>query len=308
MLLGESLTHDYGLNGIAAGDDIVIDNSEHLAYQSMWRHQAGLGHPGESALFAAARPIYPQREALAPRVVRRARGSNYTGRFPGKMIMVQGLLDESSWAINAVFYRGLVEAAWGPLADEHHRIWFVEHAMHPWWPRAQEHGERPARSTRVISYNGIVQQALRDVAAWVEKGMVPPPSTVYRCVDGQVRVPPSGRARRGIQPVVRLTANGSERANVSAGESVEFRADVQVPDGAGAIVAVAWDFGGAGEFQRRESSVDGSATELTFTAQHTFEQPGVYFPALLATSQRHGDTKSPHGLAHNLGRVRVVVR
>ena len=34
---------------------------------------------------------------------------------------------------------------------------------------------------------------------------------------------------------------------------------------------------------------------------------GTYFPALRASSQRHGDTKRPHARPANLARVRVVV-
>ncbi len=308
VLLGESLTHGYGLAGIEAGDQVVIDNSQHLAYQTMYRHQLGLDPSLDAPYLVRGKPIYPQRdEPLAGRVVHRARGANYSGRFPGKMIMLQGLLDESSWANNAVFYRRLVEAAWGPQADEHYRVWFLDRSMHPWTPRPQDPSMRPARPTRVINYRGIIQQALRDVAAWVEKGMAPPPSTVYEYTDGQVVVPPTAKERKGIQPVVRLTVGGADRVDVRRGDTVEFRAEVRVPDGTGAIVAAAWDFDGAGEFPHREAGIDGSSTALTLTASYAFEEPGVYFPALLVTSQREGIVNTAHTRIEGLGRVRVVV-
>jgi hypothetical protein len=302
VLPGESLTHAYGLGGLNAVNQVVIDNSQHIAYQTMHRHQVADRNDIDQ--------IYPQRpELLADRVVRRARGSHYTGQFPGKMIMVQGLMDESSWANNALYYQGLVEAAWGPAADEHYRVWFVDHSLHPWWPVPLDpSAARPARNTRVIDYNGIVQQALRDVAAWVEKGVQPPGSTVYEYHDGQVVVAPTAKARMGIQPVVTLDANGAARAEVTVGEAVHFTATVEVPPSAGTIVAAEWDFDGSGDYPLVQEGLDGSSSRLTLVASHTFAEPGTYFPVLRAISQRQGDGLTPFARVQNLGRVRVVVR
>ena len=63
--------------------------------------------------------------------------------------------------------------------------------------------------SRTISYLGSLHQALRDVAAWVERGVAPPANTNYQVVDGQVVVPASAASRQGIQPVIALTANGA---------------------------------------------------------------------------------------------------
>jgi hypothetical protein len=104
----------------------------------------------------------------------------------------------------------------------------------------------PAISTRVVSYAGVLQQALRELANWVEKGVSPPQSTDYHVLDGQVVVPPTAAARRGIQPVVTLTANGGPRAEVGAGEPVQFTATVEVPPQTGTIVSAEWDFEGDG--------------------------------------------------------------
>jgi hypothetical protein len=115
-------------------------------------------------------------------------------------------------------------------------------------------------------------------------------------------------ARKGIQPVVKLTANGRERAEVEVGEVVEFIAETEVPPSAGAIVAAAWDFDGAGQFPVVGQSLDGSARVLTLYASHAFNEPGTYFPAILVGAQREGDTTRPYARVDNLGRVRVVVR
>ena len=82
-----------------------------------------------------------------------------------------------------------------------------------------------ARGTqRIVSYLGVLHQALRDLSAWVEKGVEPPQSTNYKVVDGQVQVPPTAAERKGIQPVVTVKANGGARAEAAAGQPVTFTA------------------------------------------------------------------------------------
>lgn len=98
-----------------------------------------------------------------------------------------------------------------------------------------------------------MQQALRDLSQWVEKGVLPPQSTNYKVVDGQVVVSLSATDRKGIQPVVDLTIKGKKRADVRAGHKVVFSADIQVPQDAGKIVKVEWDFEGEGTVTRKGS-------------------------------------------------------
>jgi len=68
---------------------------------------------------------------------------------------------------------------------------------------------------------GVLQQALRDVAAWAEKGIAPPAETKYHVDNSQIVVPREQRIVAGIQPTVDLTANRGERADVKVGEKVE---------------------------------------------------------------------------------------
>jgi hypothetical protein len=49
-----------------------------------------------------------------------------------------------------------------------------------------------------------------------------------------------------MQPVVVLTANGSDRAEVDVGEPVHFAVTAEAPTQSGAIVELAWDFDGDG--------------------------------------------------------------
>jgi hypothetical protein len=168
---------------------------------------------------------------------------------------------------------------------------------------------RPARTTQIVGYRGVLEQALRDVAAWAERGVAPPPSTHYENLDGQIRLPAGAAERRGVQPVVLLTANGGVRADVAVGERVAFSARVEVPPGAGVVVGAEWDFEGDGDYPVVEplTNEDLSSSSLTLRQEHAFTRAGTYFPALRATSHRLGQGDDPHGRIMNLGRVRVVV-
>ena len=224
------------------------------------------------------------------------------------MIVVEALMDEAAVPWQADWYRSLVQAALGPRMDDSYRLWFVDHAMHT-APSDDPGGPRPARTTRVVSYSGVLQQALRDLADWVERGLAPPPSTAYEVVDGQVLVPATATARRGIQPVVEMCANGGSRADVAVGETVEFAATIEVPAGVGTVEHAEWDFEGVGDYPvvQKFGDTDSAFTTLTVTTTYAFSEPGTYFPVLRATSQRQGDAKTPFARIHNLGRARVVV-
>ncbi len=312
VLTGVGEAHFEGLSGIAAGDEVMIDNSVYLAFQTYHRHQVHPDYPVFDQFTWDGRPLYPQRPGfVGPRYALQGSGSIQSGRFGGKMIVVENLMDEAAYPWQADWYRRLVAQALGPRLDDHYRMWFIDHAMHTGaepMPGMVLADTRPARKTRMVSYLGVLQQALRDVAAWVEQGIPPPASTEFEVVDGQVCVPPTAAARRGIQPVVTVSVDGGARAVVAVGEEVELTALVEVPAGAGTVVAAEWDFEGAGDYPVVEEGIDGSATRLTLTAAHVFAEPGTYFPALRVTSQRRGDVATRHGRVQNLGRVRVVVR
>jgi len=297
---------------ITAGDDVLIDNSVYLAFQTYHRHQVHPDFPEWDQFVAVGRPIYPQRSKLiGPGMALPGSGSLQSGRFAGKMILVQTLMDEAAFPCQAAYYDRLVKSALGPKADEQYRLWFVDHAMHT---SAEPVAglvmadTTPSRSTRMVSYLGVLQQALRDVAAWVEHGVAPPPSTEFEVVDGQVVVPASAKARRGIQPVVDLTTSRGVRYDGAVGDEVALVARVEVPAGGGKIVAAEWDFDGAGEFPVTSPGLDGSADHAVLTVSHTYSEPGTYFPAVRITTQRMGDARTPHARIHNLGRARVVVQ
>ena len=119
-------------------------------------------------------------------------GSIQSGRFAGKMIVVEAMMDETCSPWQADWYRSRVQEALGDGLDDHYRVWFVEHAMHT-SPTVAPDDPRPVRTTRAVSYAGVLQQALRDLSAWVEQGRVPPASTRVR---GRRR-PDRGARHRG---------------------------------------------------------------------------------------------------------------
>jgi hypothetical protein len=126
-------------------------------------------------------------------------------------------------------------------------------------------------------------------------------------VDAQVEVPDEAHDRGGVQPVIALRANGGVRAEVSVGAAVTFTATIEVPPGAGKVVAAEWDFEGAADYPSN-ARIDTPEALISLSATFVFAKPGTYFPVLRATSQRQGDMKTPYGRIQNLGRVRVVVQ
>jgi hypothetical protein len=152
----------------------------------------------------------------------------------------------------------------------------------------------------------VVEQMLRDISAWVERGVKPPASTSYTVIDGLPVVPDNAGIRKGIQPVVELKVNGGKCAEVAVGEPIIFSAHIQVPPGAGKVVAAEWDFKGQGNYPVA-AHIDHIRPAVQLKATYTFSEPGTYFPVIRATSQREGDPDTPWARIENLDRVRVVV-
>jgi hypothetical protein len=290
---------------LAAGDEVQVDNSNFLAAQTYHRHQV----PGpefkvwDQFRGADGKPLYPQRPMLlGPIFTQATAGSVPEGKFDGKMILVESLWDREAYPWSADWYRARVEKHFGTAAkaDDHFRLWFTDHALH---------GDSDTQEDAIhtVSYVPVLNQALRDVAQWVEKGIAPPASTSYRYDDGQIIVPATAAERHGIQPVVTLKANGAERGEITAGQTVTFNGTIEVPPGTGTIIAAEWDFEGAGTFPIT-SPVKRGLKVASVTITHRFDKPGTYFPALRGISQRQGDAKTAFGRIQNLGRVRVVVK
>ena len=292
------------LAAIKPGDAVMIDNSNFLASQSYHRHQ----DPGpqykvwDQFRRADGSPIYPQRPMLlGPIFTANASGAVPSGKFDGKMIVVASLLDREAYPWQADWYRARVAEHFGAATDEHFRLWYTDNALHG----DSEVQQDPART---VSYLGVLHQALRDLAAWVERGKAPPGSTIYWIEDGQVIVPPTAAERRGIQPVVTLRARGRERIEVKAGEAVRFEGIAEAPAGTGAIVSAQWDFEGGGRYAETAKLPTHPQPTARIEASHSFARPGIYFPVLRVAAQRDGDAATAFGRIQNIGRVRVIVK
>lgn len=311
LMVGFGEAHFKALADIKAGDEVTIDNSVYLASQTYHRHQVPSPEYYIWDQFkAAGKPIYPQRPMLLGfRYAPSGGGAIQTGRFTGKMIVVETMMDEAAYPWQADWYRSRVQEALGPNFEDNYRLYFVDHAMHT-TQSAGPNDPRPVVTTRTVNYTSVLHQALRDLSDWVEKGLAPPPSTVYKMADGQVIVPPTAAERRGVQLVVEVKANGGVRAEVSVGEKVEFTAVIEVPHGAGTVVGAEWDFEGTGDYPvvDKFDFSKNSFSRMTVKATYAFSKPGTYFPVLRASSHRSGDFKTQFARIQNIGRVRVVVK
>jgi hypothetical protein len=315
MLLGFGGEQIPVLEQMKVGDAIRIDNSEYLATQTYHRHQ---NPPPEYYVWeqfrdAEGKPIYPQREPFGDDQA--GPGNSFMeGRFDCKMIVVGCMMDEAAYPWQQDWYRGRVRKVLGADYENRYRLWFVDRAMHVGPARyvdPSEGGNHSRESfspadAHIVHYTGVLQQALRDVAAWAEQGVAPPRETVYRVDDGQVVLAPTAAERRGVQPVVELTVDGKDRADIEVGQSLTFTGTIAVPPGAGVITSAEWDYDGEGAYPKSERFADG-ATSKTVESTHRFDRPGTYFVALRVASQREDVVGTPFARAMNLGRVRVVV-
>lgn len=284
------------------GDAVRIDNSWALALQTYHRHQV----PQDKSYYGwdqfrgeNGTPIYPQRDVLiGPTGTINAAGSELNGKVTAKTIVLAALMDIDAFAWQADWYRNQARESLGADFDDNFAILFVDNAHH-------ENPLTPLQSAHVVSFGGALQQALRDLAAWVEKG-VKPSESQYSVDDGQVVLPVSAAMRKGIQPVIQLSVNGGERADVKPGEPVNFSATIEVPPGMGKVVSAQWDFEGAGDFSDK-ADFGPPGEKAGLSVMHTYAGPGTRFAALRGVSQREGDPDTPYGRVENIALVRVVV-
>lgn len=290
---------------IKAGDEVFIDNSNFLALQTYHRHQV----PGKEYKVwdywrdADGLPKYPQRPMLlGPLFTQAASGVLPTGKFQGKMILVCSLWDREAFAWQGDFYRDKVKANQGAKMDDNFRLWYTDRAMHGDLAKSED-------ATRTVSYLGVLHQALLDMSDWVEKGIAPSPSTTYTLVDGQVKLPVTAQERKGIQPVVNLTANGGKKAVTKKNTAVNFSALVELPQNTGKLISAEWDFDGSGTFalKQKKISFDAKSHRTILKWTHQFPASGTYFVTLRVASQREGNAVTSFTRIQNLDRVRVTV-
>lgn len=303
------------LEAIEVGDEVTIDNSDYLAAQTYHRHQdPGPEYPiWDQFKDADGNHLYPQRPLLEGYDQVGPGNSWQTGRFDCKVITVNCLMDEAAFPWQADWYRKRAQRELGAHYGDQYRLWWVDRAMHvnpsrylsPNEGAQPRYGHSPT-DTQIVNYGGVLQQAIRDVAAWAERGVEPPAESTYTLDDGQVYLPSTAAERRGVQPVVTLTVDDAVRADIAVGEPVTLVGSVDVPPGAGVIVSAEWDDDGSGAYAHVDV-VEPDATAQRFERTTRFGEPGTYFVTLRAASQRTDAAGTPWGKAFNLARVRVVV-
>jgi len=289
------------VGAIRPGDTATLDNSWPLALETYHRHQVPdpAQYGWNQFRRADGEPAYPQRSRLiGPIAARSTVGSDITGHITAKTLVLAGLMDIDSFAWQADWFRATVRQALGDGFADRFALWFIDRAMH-------DEPRTPAAHAHTVSYRGALQQGLRDLSRWAEQG-VRPADTAYDIVDTQVVVPAGAAERGGIQPVVRLLANGAARAEVAAGEPVAFTAVAEAPPGAGPVVAAEWDFAGDGT-RSAAAAIDAPRARVELRAEHAYPEPGTYFAVLRVTAQREGDPDTPYGRVRNLDRARVIV-
>jgi len=293
------------INNVKPGDSVTVDNSNFLAIETYHRHQV----PGPDYTVwdewrnADGTPKYPQRERLiGPGFVQATSGSLQTGKFEGKMIVVASLWDQEAYPWQADWYRQRVNEHFGADVDDHFRLWYSDHAVHGDVTHKTLEGQ-----TYVVSYIGMLHQALRDVARWAEEGVAPAPSTRYEIERGQLILPPTAQARAGINPVVTLTTtDGNKRIDVKVGEEVTLQGTISAPPNTGLVTNAEWHWGEDGGQFIADANVPEDQQSVTLTARHSYNTAGTYFVALRGSVERSGD-KLPYTQLFNLDRVRVVV-
>ncbi len=289
---------------IAAGDEVHLDNSDYIAIQTYHRHQVPSAdyHAWDQFRDGQGEPLYPQQKTLVgPVFCGNGPGCKQNGLIQGKILICAALMDEQAYPWQADWYRRKVASVHDGNEKDYCRLYYFDNVLH-------DDITASADELHATTYIAGLKQALIDLAAWVEDGKEPLPSSNYTVDIGHVQVPDSAIERGGLQPVVSLKANGAKCARVKAGEPVRFTAEAEVPDGAGGLTFVEWSFEGETDFpEKGEWELRDGGQRGTAHAEHVFAKPGTYFVVVRVKSERNGDQTAPFTQVRNIDRARVVV-
>ena len=218
---------------------------------------------------------------------------SYTGNIQRKGMVIQSMEDGGAIHWYADWYhQRVVDAGKG----DDFRIYLTESAGHD---------DGPTAGADSVPYLGILEQALRDLAAWVEDDVPPAVSTGYDRVRSQPVLRTTAAGRQGYQPVINFTVNGGTRTDVRPGRPVNFEARIQAPPMGGEIIRVEWNVSGS-TYVNAPFTIesDGSVTVQT---THTYTSTGTNFPRVRVTAHRDGRIDTRIATLQNLSSARVVV-
>lgn len=303
------------LAALRSGAAVRIDNDWSLALTTYHRHQVRSGDgftAWDQFVKSDGQPLYPQRPINVAEKISLgvSGGGTFSGKIQGKVIVISNALDVDAYPWHGDWYAQRVRQALGAGYGDNFRLWINDNADHLDGSVIAS-GTQDAQWTRLVNYVGIVQRAVRDVSAWVERGIAPPGSSVYRVADGQVTLDGDATARLGVQPAVVLAAGGMDAGGspatirVRAGQTVTLRGKATMPPGAGVIVAAQWSAAGTDDFAPA-TLARGTANDWIAHADIRYDRPGTYYPVLRVTAQRDGNATG-FAQVRNLARVRVVV-
>ncbi|HEY9309275.1 MAG TPA: PKD domain-containing protein [Microbacterium sp.] len=282
----------------------TVGHRWNIAKRFAYRYQLPAANTGWIALDQFRRsdgtPLYPQRGVGEPGFSGAVSGNAaFDGTINGKVIVVSNLYDSDALPLHTDWYRKRVEAALGSAASANYRVYFTDHADH------QDAVPTGVRATHLVDWYGSVEQALRDVAAWVEDGVPAPASTQYSIEGSQVVISDKAQKRDGLQPSVDIASGGGEMITAKVGQPVQIVATARTPEGGGRITAAEWDFESDGSYVAGDAVTP--KKNATVSTEHTFSEPGTYFVSVKVAAERNGDIDAAYALLQNIDRVRVVV-
>ena len=282
------------LDGLKVGDKVRINNRFILAMYYYPRHSNIPGSRSHDQYRNAdGSSKYPQRADISVLY-----GANYrtmggrfeTGDIKTKVMILEGGSDNLSWPIFNASYAEEIEHTLGAAkAGKTMRFYLHDNGSH-----SAGAGEP-----------GIFQQSMQDMMAWVEKGVVPPPSTRYTIHNGQVVPAPRAATRGGLQPVMTLEVNGANRATVKANQPVQLVAEMAMPPKSGKIVQYFWTISGT---EDAPTNLATPKPKAQVKRTLTFPTAGSYLVRFTVNGQRDGQVDPfDKTLLRNFKEVRVIV-
>jgi hypothetical protein len=282
------------LNALTVGSKVRVSNRFILAMYYYPRYSIFPSiHSHDQYRKPDGSPKYPQRpnlEFLYHSSYRTMGGRVETGDIKTKTILITGMADNLSWPIfNASYAEEIQKTLGAAKANNMMRFYLHDNGRHA------TGGGQP----------GIFRQSIIDLMAWVEKGVVPPPSSRYTIKNGQVILEPKAADRHGLQPVMDLTANGGSRATVAVKQPVNLVARLEMPPATGKIVQYNWTVADTAE---ASTTVARPQPLVKLNRTLTFDKPGSYVVRLTVNGQRDGLVDpADQTLLENFKEIRVVV-
>ncbi|MBR1758293.1 MAG: hypothetical protein IJ744_06140 [Lachnospiraceae bacterium] len=294
---------------VKPGDVMHLDNSDYIAIQHYYRHQVPdeTFHAWDQFRNPDGTPALPQRANVMGYSFT-GTGTVQDGNIQGKVMVIQSLMDESTCPWCGDWYRQTVRKAQGN--EDNFRLYYMQRCMHG--------NTDTIGNNMVVNYMGALYQALLDMMDWIQFGKEPRATTKYELVEGQIVEEADASKRNGLQAGVTLTANGQKCVHVRAGGEFVLRTEAVLPEGAGEITRIAFDFQDRWGFPEKlkglfpvqghvnrteKDGVKGAWAEIIYR----FDDPGTYFVSTRVSSQRDGNKDEIYTQIKNLDRVRVIV-